>query len=95
MRKRIRGILMSGKQFSLDSHLDLVQGIVNHASTRPYSEPSGEMPLVEDKNETEETANNTEEPKQGKKDCFVCFLNLIDLFCCMQIRLMRKKKEII
>lgn len=25
MRRRIRGILMSGKQFSLDSHMDLVQ----------------------------------------------------------------------
>lgn len=26
MRRRIRGILMSGKQFSLDSRMDLVQG---------------------------------------------------------------------
>lgn len=25
MRRRIRGILMSGKQFSLDSRMDLVQ----------------------------------------------------------------------
>lgn len=54
MRKRIRGILMSGKQFSLDSHLDLVQGIVNHATHRPSSEPTSGPPLLEDKNETNE-----------------------------------------
>lgn len=54
MRKRIRGILMSGKQFSLDSHLDLVQGIANHTAHRPTSEPSSTLPLVEDKNEIEE-----------------------------------------
>lgn len=27
MRRRIRGILMTGKQFSLDSRMDLVQGL--------------------------------------------------------------------
>lgn len=29
MRRRIRGILMSGKQFSLDSRMDLVQVYLN------------------------------------------------------------------
>ncbi|XP_058794335.1 histidine decarboxylase [Phymastichus coffea] len=37
MRRRIRGILMSGKQFSLDSRMDLVQGYASCA--RPLSEP--------------------------------------------------------
>ncbi|XP_011494806.1 PREDICTED: histidine decarboxylase isoform X2 [Ceratosolen solmsi marchali] len=37
MRRRIRGILMSGKQFSLDSGMDLVQGYASCA--RPLSEP--------------------------------------------------------
>lgn len=50
MRRRIRGILMSGKQFSLDSHLDLVHGIVGRLAVRPSSDPSGVLPLptVED-----------------------------------------------
>lgn len=34
MRRRIRGILMSGKQFSLDSRMDLVQGMVPAASKK-------------------------------------------------------------
>ncbi|XP_050426856.1 histidine decarboxylase isoform X2 [Adelges cooleyi] len=32
MRRRIRGILMSGKQFSLDSRMDLVQGMIPSSS---------------------------------------------------------------
>jgi len=34
MRRRIRGILMSGKQFSLDSRMDLVQGMVPTSSKK-------------------------------------------------------------
>lgn len=34
MRRRIRGILMSGKQFSLDSRMDLVQGMIPTASKK-------------------------------------------------------------
>ncbi|XP_076245784.1 histidine decarboxylase [Calliopsis andreniformis] len=45
MRRRIRGILMSGKQFSLDSRMDLVQG---YACCRPAIEMSSELPLKED-----------------------------------------------
>ncbi|CAK9806406.1 Histidine decarboxylase [Anthophora quadrimaculata] len=45
MRRRIRGILMSGKQFSLDSRMDLVQGYV---CCRPAVEMSSELPLQED-----------------------------------------------
>ncbi|XP_043584858.1 histidine decarboxylase isoform X3 [Bombus pyrosoma] len=39
------GILMSGKQFSLDSRMDLVQGYV---SCRPAREMASELPLQED-----------------------------------------------
>ncbi|XP_015127352.1 histidine decarboxylase [Diachasma alloeum] len=49
MRRRIRGILMSGKQFSLDSRMDLVQGFASCG--RHYTEPpknSKNSPLMED-----------------------------------------------
>ncbi|EFN88410.1 histidine decarboxylase [Harpegnathos saltator] len=45
MRRRIRGILMSGKQFSLDSRMDLVQGYV---CSRPLSDPPSELPLMKE-----------------------------------------------
>ncbi|XP_015589121.1 histidine decarboxylase [Cephus cinctus] len=44
MRRRIRGILMSGKQFSLDSRMDLVQGYASCG--RPLSEPCTNLPLM-------------------------------------------------
>lgn len=51
MRRRVRGILMSGKQFSLDSRMDLVfQGIetgpINNSieeKNRPISEDGEEV----------------------------------------------------
>ncbi|XP_034947636.1 histidine decarboxylase isoform X1 [Chelonus insularis] len=46
MRRRIRGILMSGKQFSLDSRMDLVQGYVSCG--RPLSEPGTNLPLMKE-----------------------------------------------
>lgn len=55
MRRRIRGILMSGKQFSLDSHLDLVQGMETEMSNRPISEPTAVPALLEDSNEYEQS----------------------------------------
>ncbi|XP_023718985.1 histidine decarboxylase [Cryptotermes secundus] len=48
MRRRIRGILMTGKQFSLDSRMDLVQGIMSHGGVRPTSEPSTALPLMKE-----------------------------------------------
>lgn len=44
MRRRVRGILMSGKQFSLDSHMDVVvqttldagSGVTRTGSTNSY-----------------------------------------------------------
>ncbi|XP_067205678.1 histidine decarboxylase isoform X2 [Linepithema humile] len=49
MRRRIRGILMSGKQFSLDSRMDLVQGYV---CSRPLSDPPTELPLMKEDEDT-------------------------------------------
>lgn len=51
MRRRIRGILMSGKQFSLDSHLDIVQGMEMEMTNRPISEPTAATVLLEEGNE--------------------------------------------
>ncbi|KYN20262.1 Histidine decarboxylase, partial [Trachymyrmex cornetzi] len=45
IRRRIRGILMSGKQFSLDSRMDLVQGYV---CSRPLSDSPSELPLMKE-----------------------------------------------
>ncbi|XP_026299529.1 histidine decarboxylase isoform X2 [Apis mellifera] len=60
MRRRIRGILMSGKQFSLDSRMDLVQG---YACCRPAIEMATELPLQEDEDvgiaETRSDANQS------------------------------------
>ncbi|XP_066593381.1 histidine decarboxylase [Prorops nasuta] len=46
MRRRIRGILMSGKQFSLDSRMDLVQGYVSCGG--PLSDPSSALPQMKE-----------------------------------------------
>ncbi|XP_031788571.1 histidine decarboxylase isoform X3 [Nasonia vitripennis] len=51
MRRRIRGILMSGKQFSLDSRMDLVQVkcLQGYAScARPLSEPCANLLQVKE-----------------------------------------------
>lgn len=42
---------MSGKQFSLDSHLDLVQGMEMELTNRPTSEPTAASVLLEETNE--------------------------------------------
>ncbi|XP_044265618.1 histidine decarboxylase isoform X1 [Tribolium madens] len=52
MRRRIKGILMSGKQFSLDSRLDLFHGI--EAGTPSSSEG---LPPLEDYNESEDNGS--------------------------------------
>ncbi|XP_031827345.1 histidine decarboxylase isoform X2 [Nomia melanderi] len=67
MRRRIRGILMSGKQFSLDSRMDLVQG---YACCRPAIEMSSELPLKEDEDsctgETGSDANQFNNDASGE-----------------------------
>ncbi|KAK4885855.1 hypothetical protein RN001_002126 [Aquatica leii] len=57
MRRRIRGILMSGKQFSLDSRLDLFHGIEEKQESRTISEPTT-LPLLEDSNENDENSKH-------------------------------------
>lgn len=52
MRRRIRGILMSGKQFSLDSRLDLFHGI------EPVNDKVNSLPVVEDSNENEDKSSS-------------------------------------
>lgn len=50
MRRRIRGILMSGKQFSLDSRLDLFHGIESPIEQEP-AEATANLPVLEDTEE--------------------------------------------
>lgn len=57
MRRRIRGILMTGKQFSLDSHLDLFHGVdMLNSVTSGATEA---LPTVEDSNENEENGSSS------------------------------------
>lgn len=49
MRRRIKGILMSGKQFSLDSRLDLFHGL--EPPSNRYS-VADDVPLLEDEENT-------------------------------------------
>ena len=39
---------MTGKQFSLDSRMDLVQGIMSHGGVRHTSEPTSVLPLMKE-----------------------------------------------
>ncbi|XP_048262347.1 histidine decarboxylase isoform X2 [Bombus terrestris] len=67
MRRRIRGILMSGKQFSLDSRMDLVQGYV---SCRPVREMASELPLQEDEDfGTSEISNTNQSKNDNPGEC--------------------------
>lgn len=59
MRRRIRGILMSGKQFSLDSHLDLFHGMESNIINRNVIDSNQTLPLVEDSNENEENGSSS------------------------------------
>ncbi|CAH0551610.1 unnamed protein product [Brassicogethes aeneus] len=55
MRRRIKGILMSGKQFSLDSRLDLFHGIESPTESR---DEASNLPVLED---TEEKSSSSSE----------------------------------
>ncbi|XP_016657568.1 histidine decarboxylase [Acyrthosiphon pisum] len=73
MRRRIRGILMSGKQFSLDSRMDLVQGMVPTASKKAImsectTNPSEET--SENKNIESDEKEKNGEPKNSKSRIF-------------------------
>ncbi|XP_025203410.1 histidine decarboxylase [Melanaphis sacchari] len=73
MRRRIRGILMSGKQFSLDSRMDLVQGMVPTAPKKAIM--SGPIKnLLEETSENKNTESDEKEkngePKNPKSRIF-------------------------
>ena len=52
MRRRIRGMLLSGRQFSLDSRIDLVQGTLQEQQQQQQY-PASQLPLMrEDSVET-------------------------------------------
>lgn len=57
MRRRIRGILMSGKQFSLDSRMDLVQGMLPIPSKKAICMPE----TVESLESLEENSGNNKQ----------------------------------
>ncbi|KAK9892028.1 hypothetical protein WA026_018215 [Henosepilachna vigintioctopunctata] len=59
MRRRIKGILMSGKQFSLDSHLDLFHGIEAPSNRHSMVDTT---PLIED----EESNSGLSDSSGGK-----------------------------
>ncbi|XP_026821035.1 histidine decarboxylase [Rhopalosiphum maidis] len=73
MRRRIRGILMSGKQFSLDSRMDLVQGMVPTASKKAIMSESIKDSLeetLENKNTDSDEKEKNGEPKNPKSRIF-------------------------
>lgn len=58
MRRRIKGILMSGKQYSLDSRLDLFHGIETSPSNRNSTILMRNLPAVEDTTEYEDKSSS-------------------------------------
>lgn len=81
MRRRIKGILMSGKQFSLDSRLDLFHGIETSPTQKTES---NNLPVVEDSVEVEEKSTSPSGKKFLKAaanfrliTCFILFTSAI------------------
>lgn len=58
MRRRIKGILMSGKQFSLDSRLDLFHGIETSSSNKSNKTNTSNLPALEDTTEYEDKSSS-------------------------------------
>ncbi|XP_075221341.1 histidine decarboxylase-like [Lycorma delicatula] len=77
MRRRIRGILMSGKQFSLDSHMDLVQGLNSNTETRQLSDSDVDpqcLPyMLEEECEIESRSGDTSAITETQQSCSVSF----------------------
>uniref|UniRef100_A0A1Y1M9N2 Uncharacterized protein n=3 Tax=Photinus pyralis TaxID=7054 RepID=A0A1Y1M9N2_PHOPY len=74
MRRRIRGILMSGKQFSLDSRLDLFHGIEGNKEISTASELTT-TPLMEDSQENEGNYDDHECSTKTDNDFLIPPLN--------------------
>ncbi|XP_012536885.2 histidine decarboxylase [Monomorium pharaonis] len=77
IRRRIRGILMSGKQFSLDSRMDLVQG---YACSRPLSDSPSELPLMKEDEDTGlcESVSDINTMDESDNDKSIVYKNLED-----------------
>lgn len=74
MRRRVRGILMSGKQFSLDSHMDvvvqtsMVSNTTNSEMTDSYGKTAANVKSKERERERERDAIcEDEESPEGMK----------------------------
>ncbi|KAB0805609.1 hypothetical protein PPYR_02579 [Photinus pyralis] len=74
MRRRIRGILMSGKQFSLDSRLDLFHGIEGNKEISTASDLTT-TPLLEDSQENEGNYDDHECSTKTDNDFLIPPLN--------------------
>ncbi|XP_019865995.2 histidine decarboxylase isoform X2 [Aethina tumida] len=70
MRRRIRGILMSGKQFSLDSRLDLFHGIESPIEQEP-GEATANLPVLEDTEEKSSSPSDVNEEPDYLTDDFL------------------------
>ncbi|KAJ8687291.1 hypothetical protein QAD02_023085, partial [Eretmocerus hayati] len=82
MRRRIRGILMSGKQFSLDSHMDLVQGYAS--CKRPLSEPGANLLQVREDDDLVGKSDSTlsiDRTESTIGDSYSSLVNNADLDC--------------
>lgn len=68
MRRRVRGIMMSGKQFSLDSHMDVVvQTSMNSHTTNAKMVDSYGKTSTSSKNEERDSICEDEESVEGMK----------------------------
>ncbi|XP_050529750.1 histidine decarboxylase isoform X2 [Daktulosphaira vitifoliae] len=79
IRRRIRGILMSGKQFSLDSRMDLVQGMA------PTSSKKSKDVILESSEDTLDMSNNKNEENGLQEKCDKCSVIKSNLLCHAQL----------
>lgn len=56
MRRRIRGMMTAGKQFSLDSCMDMVQGIL--ATAADYQQGSQDLALMKEDEREDQLATS-------------------------------------
>ncbi|EFN70383.1 Histidine decarboxylase [Camponotus floridanus] len=75
IRRRIRGILMSGKQFSLDSRMDLVQGYV---CSRPLLASPSELPLMKEDEYTGACESDVEKMSESDNDKSLAHNNWVE-----------------
>ncbi|XP_018799992.1 PREDICTED: histidine decarboxylase isoform X2 [Bactrocera latifrons] len=73
MRRRVRGILMSGKQFSLDSHMDVVvQNSFDSGTNNSSTEANGTTTPVKKNKNPSSICEDSEESAEGIPSSFTC-----------------------